>query len=117
ETKQLGLVAMQGPAMVGRGPVMTLAPVELDQYAVWDQMLYEGWRHLRDTFYVNPNDMGVDWDAILERYRSRVEFVGTTSEFNNLYREMLGELGGSHLGFCGGGPTSEAPPEATADSG
>jgi tricorn protease len=117
QSKSLGFVALQGPAAVGGGPVATVAPVSLDQYQIWDQMLYEGWRHLRDTFYRAPSDLGVDWDAVLARYRPRVQFVGTTAEFNNLYREMLGELGGSHLGFYGGGPTSEAPPENTADFG
>jgi tricorn protease len=80
-------------------------------------MLYEGWRHLRDTFYRAPSDIGVDWDGVLARYRPRVQDVGTTDEFNTLYREMLGELGGSHLGFYGGTPTSDAPPENTADFG
>jgi tricorn protease len=117
QSKQLGFAALQGPIVAGGGPVATLCPVNLDQYQIWDQMLFEGWRHLRDTFYKHPAELGVDWDAVLERYRPRVQFCGTTSEFNTLYREMLGELGGSHLGFYGGAPTSQAPPETTADFG
>jgi Tol biopolymer transport system component/C-terminal processing protease CtpA/Prc len=115
--KTLSFVALNGPAAVAGGPLPTVSPVHLDQYAIWDQMLCEGWRHLRDTFYKSPKELGVDWDDVLARYRPRVQDCGTDSEFNDLYREMLGELGGSHLGFYGGSPTSEAPPETTADFG
>src|SRR5439155_26430670 len=108
--KSLGFVALNGAAATGGGPLAVVSPVHLDQRAIWDQMLLEGWRHLRDTLYKPTSELGVDWNAVLARYRPRVQDCGTTDEFNTLYREMLGELGGSHLGFYGGGPSSEAPP-------
>jgi tricorn protease len=117
EDKTLGFVALQGPTAAGGGPVPVTSTVHLDQYEIWDQMLYEGWRHLRDSFYRAPSELGVDWDGVLARYRPRIRDISTTAEYNDLYRQMLGELGGSHLGFFSPGGTSEAPPESTADFG
>jgi tricorn protease len=117
QDKTLGFVALAGPTAAGGGPVAVTSPVHMDQYEIWDQMLYEGWRHLRDSFYRAPAELGVDWNGVLARYRPRVKDISTTVEYNDLYRQMLGELGGSHLGFFSPGGTSEAPPEFTADFG
>jgi tricorn protease len=99
----------------GGGQVGTVARVDFDQYAMWDQMLLEGWRSLRDGFY-DPNMNNVDWAAVLARYRPRVQELGTYDEFSQLMREMLGELNASHLGFFGG-PTNNQASDVTADFG
>ena len=43
------------------GSVPTTARVDYDQYAIWDQMLQEGWRALRDGFYDPNRDWGWNW--------------------------------------------------------
>jgi tricorn protease len=67
----------------------------------WNQMLAEAWRLMRDQFWT-PNMSGVDWLAVLERYKPLVDRVGTRSEFSDLAWEMQGELGTSHCYEFGG---------------
>ena len=54
---------------------------------------------------------------MLKRYLPRVRDCGSPDEFAQLMREMLGELGGSHLGFYSPANTRELPPQTTADFG
>src|SRR5256885_8049086 len=50
---------------------------------------------MRDHFW--RADMGgVDWDAVLERYRPLVDRVGSHEELVDLLWEVQGELGTSH---------------------
>lgn len=111
----IGTPLSGGKPAGGPAPVQTTERVDYDQYAIWDQMLQEGWRALRDGFY-DPKLNAVDWNAVLARYRPRVQELGTYDEFNNLMREMLGELNASHLGFFGGGSDSQSN-DVTADFG
>jgi tricorn protease len=96
--------------------VPTSTRVSYEQHQVWDQVLVEGWRYLREYFY-DPTMNNTDWPAVLARYRSRIPQIGTKDEFGRLYREMLGELGRSHLGYFAFGTHREAPPEITASFG
>src|SRR5262245_17556661 len=56
------------------------------------------WRTINDKFY-DPTFNGVDWDAVRERYRPRVEKAKSYEEFYDLIDAMLAELRTSHTGF------------------
>ena len=107
---------MNGAKSAGQGSLRTVSTMMYDQYQMWDQMLFEGWRHLRDTFY-DRNLHGVDWDEVLKRYRPRVKDCGTIDEYSTLYRQMLGELNASHLSYYPKDNDREAPPDNTGELG
>ncbi|HES57896.1 MAG TPA: PDZ domain-containing protein, partial [Firmicutes bacterium] len=113
EGGRLSYIEMNGPQPGAPGMVPATSHVAYDQWDVWEQVLIEGWRYLSEYFY--DEDMhGVDWEAVLARYLPRVRRLGDTYEFGQLYREMLGELNASHMGFSpAGGSGAEAPPEST----
>ena len=71
--------------------------LRIDTAAERRQMFDEGWRLLRDGFY-DSSMHGIDWPAIHDQYVSLIDPCGTEAEFYNLLREMIGELGASHLG-------------------
>ena len=107
---------MKDSKSTGGGSVATSCDQVIDRYQRWDQMLVEGWRALKDYFY-DPDMMGVDWDDVLARYRPRVREIGTYYEFYTLYREMIDELGASHMGYNVSGSEQVAPSENTAEFG
>ncbi|MBO1336968.1 S41 family peptidase [Streptomyces sp. VRA16 Mangrove soil] len=67
----------------------------VDPAAEWRQMYDETGRLMRDNFW--RADMGgVDWDAVLERYRPVLARVATHDDLVDLLWEVQGELGTSH---------------------
>ena len=112
----LGYATLTGTQVTGGGGVGVTSAVQSDTYRNWEQMLHEGWRHLRDGFY-DQNMQGVDWNDVLARYLPRVREAATPEDFAGLMREMLGELGASHLGFSSKQNSREAPADTTADLG
>lgn len=54
------------------------------------------WQTVNEKFY-DPKFTGVDWKAVGERYRPRVERIRTDAEFLELMQKMLKELPVSHL--------------------
>lgn len=67
----------------------------------WRQMYYEAWRLLRDYFY-DRNMHGVDWRAVLEKYKPAVDRVRTRDELADVFQEMTGELSALHHFVRGG---------------
>lgn len=112
----INFIALNGTNITGSGGYGATSRVTIDQFAIWEQMLHEGWRHLRDSFY-DKSMRGVDWNEVLARYKSRIRNCGSPEEFSQLMRDMLGELGGSHLGYYSRANTREAPADVTADFG
>ena len=107
---------LRGTQASGGGMQPVTSKVALDQYTIWEQVLTDGWRQLRDGLY-DPEMHGVDWQAVLERYLPLVREAGVADDFGTIYRRMLGELGASHLGYYNYGSEVEAPAEITADFG
>ncbi len=107
---------MRGSSVTGGGAVPTRARSEYDTHELWQQLMAEGWRSLRDSFY-DKDMLGVDWEEVYERYSARIPELGTRQEFNTLMRGMLGELGASHLGFYGNGDAPSPPGDSTASLG
>ncbi|MEU0738055.1 S41 family peptidase [Streptomyces sp. NPDC006134] len=81
----------------------------VDPAAEWRQMFEETGRVMRDQFW-RPDMNGVDWDAVLDRYRPVLERVATHDDLVDLLWEVHGELGTSHAyvvprgGYGGGAP-------------
>ncbi|WP_432094455.1 S41 family peptidase [Streptomyces sp. bgisy100] len=67
----------------------------VDPAAEWRQMYDEAGRLMRDHFW-HPGMSGVDWDAVLDRYRPVLARVATHSDLVDLLWEVQGELGTSH---------------------
>jgi tricorn protease len=67
----------------------------------WTEIFDEVWRRFRDYFYV-ANMNGYDWQAIGDRYRQLLPYVGHRSDLNYVISEMIGELNNSHSYIQGG---------------
>ncbi|MFB6371828.1 MAG: S41 family peptidase, partial [Bradymonadaceae bacterium] len=83
-------------------------PVSVQPRQEWGQMLHEAWRLMRDNFW-DEEMVGVDWEAVWERYSPLLDRVATRSEFSDLVWTMQGELGTSHAYEMGG--DYEHPPQ------
>ncbi|MET9892042.1 S41 family peptidase [Streptomyces sp. NPDC006465] len=83
----------------------------VDPAAEWRQMYDETGRLMRDNFW-RPDLGGVDWEAVLDRYRPVLERVATHDDLVDLLWEVQGELGTSHAyvtprGGWGGGDRAQ----------
>ena len=58
-------------------------------------ILDQAWQRAKTAFY-DPKYHGVDWDAVLLRYRPRAQAALTQREVRDIVTEMLGELKASH---------------------
>ena len=75
---------------------MTIDPVK-----EWRQIMRDAWRYQRDNFY-DKGMLGLDWNAIGEKYFAMVESAGDRSDVNYVLGMMIGELGTGHA-YNGGG--------------
>lgn len=69
--------------------------LEVQPVKEWTQMFWDGWRLLRDYFYV-ANMHGVDWPAIGKKYAAYLPRVRSRDELDELLRWMQSEIGSSH---------------------
>lgn len=67
----------------------------------WRQMFTEAWRLERDYFY-DRGMHGVDWQAMLAKYRPLVDRVSTRGELSDLLAQMVSELSALHIFVYGG---------------
>jgi len=91
------------PVKVGDGP-LNLAQMEMriDPRAEWEQIFRETWRVQREYFY-DPKYHGADWQAVLEKYRPLVSFVGHRADLAYLIAVVGGELAVGHSYLLGTG--------------
>ncbi len=68
---------------------------ELDPVAEWQQMFDENGRIMRDHYWRSDLN-GVDWDAVLARYRPLVQRLASHDDLVDLLWEVGGELNTSH---------------------
>ncbi|MDR2118348.1 MAG: PDZ domain-containing protein [Tannerellaceae bacterium] len=61
----------------------------------WMQIFNEGWRAMRDGFYVE-NMHGVDWKAMKQKYEVLVPHVKNRLDLNYVIGEMIAELNCGH---------------------
>ncbi|HSK78444.1 MAG TPA: S41 family peptidase [Thermoanaerobaculia bacterium] len=67
----------------------------------WQQMFREAWRLERDYFY-DTKMHGVDWPAMLEKYRPLSLRVTSRGELDDLLGQMVSELSALHTFVAGG---------------
>lgn len=79
----------------------------VDMRDQWEQIFEESWRVMKYRFY-DENMHGYDWDAIKERYKPMLQYVGENQDLYDLCNEMIGELNASHTGVSGP-PTRSMP--------
>ncbi len=75
--------------------------VLVDLHAEWNQIFNEGWRQMRDFFYME-NMHGVDWKAIHNKYVVLLPYVNHRKDLTYIMGEMIGELNIGHA-YVGGG--------------
>ena len=68
---------------------------EVSPRELWRQMFEENGRIMRDHYWRADMD-GVDWDAVLRRWRPVVESLATHDDLVDLLWETVGELNTSH---------------------
>ena len=69
--------------------------VEIDPPVEWGQMYEEAARLMRDHYWI-ADMAGVDWDALVARYRPLLDQVATRDDLSEVLWELQGELGSSH---------------------
>lgn len=77
--------------------------LRIDPKSEWEEMFWDGWRLIRDYFYVK-NLHGNDWKAIGDKYAKLLPSIRSRDELEQLHRWLLSELTVSHA-FYGGGDT------------
>ena len=68
---------------------------EVSPRVLWRQMFEENGRIMREHYW-RPDMDGIDWDAVLQRWRPVVEAVASHDDLVDLLWETVGELNTSH---------------------
>lgn len=82
----------------------------LESYSISTEILRDRRRHLEMGFelagrmlatrFYDPEMNGLDWEAVVEKYRPVATSAGTSQEFAMALQMMMGKLNASHLGFA-----------------
>ena len=91
--------------------------LRVDPVTEWRQMFDDAWRMHRDHFY-DAALRGVDWNAVRTRYAVLLPRVTDRLELDDLFAQMMGELGALHSQVRGGEyrEAGEAPAQASLGS-
>ena len=90
------------PVKPGEGKLdLTKMEIRVDPRAEWRQMFHEIWQIERSFFY-DPHYHGVDTVAEEAKYKPYLDEVGSRSDLNYLFQEMLGDFSIGHLRGSGG---------------
>jgi|GEM_PF-984403 len=96
-----GIFRVKAPVSVQTGErISFIGTVEVDQKKELGDLFDEAWTALRDGFY-DPKMHKVDWNAMKAKYRPIAVDAENKDEWTNVVRQMLAELGASHLGIYG----------------
>jgi tricorn protease len=79
----------------------------IDPAEEWRQMFVDAWRMQRD-FLFDPDLRGQDWDAIRDKYAPLVERIGDRRELDDIFRQMVAELGVLHSQIRSGDVPSDS---------
>jgi len=92
-----GIVATDRPGVkTGDGPIgVAQLEMHLDPRAEWEQIFKENWRVQREYFY-DEKMHGADWNAVLEKYKPLVAYVGHRADLAYLIATVGGELSVGH---------------------
>jgi tricorn protease len=98
-----GIVATDRPAKVGDGAInVAQLETQVDPRAEWAQIFRETWRIQREYFY-DAKMHGADWQAIYEKYRPLLAYVGHRADLGYLIAMVGGELTVGHSYLTGAG--------------
>lgn len=81
--------------------------VQVSPLEEWTQIFNEAWRMEKEYFYAD-NMHGLDWQAVYDRYRPLVNYLGRREDLNTLIVEMIAELQVGH-NRAGGGDVHKEP--------
>jgi len=96
------IVPADAPAKLGEGKLdLSRMEVRVDPRAEWRQMFHEIWQIERSFFY-DPHYHGVDTVAEEAKFKPYLDQVGSRSDLNYLFQEMLGDFSIGHLRGLGG---------------
>ena len=108
-TNRWGVVGTERPAKVGDGP-LNVAQLEtrVDPRAEWAQIYRETWRIQREYFY-DERMHGANWQAVYDKYKPLLSFVGHRADLGYLIAMVGGELtvGHSYLNGAGDIPSED----------
>jgi tricorn protease len=98
------------PVKVGDGP-LNVAQMEMrvDPRAEWEQIYREDWRIQREYFY-DPKFHGNNWQAIYDKYKVLLPYVGHRADLNYLVAMVGGELTVGHSYLQGAGDVPSEDP-------
>lgn len=97
-----GVFRLRAPERVETGELVPFyGHVEVDIRQELGNLFDEAWSALRDGFY-DPRMHGVNWNELRRKYRDMAIDTENKAEFQNVIRQMIAELGASHLGIGGG---------------
>jgi tricorn protease len=99
---------VQAPTSIeNREKVPFMGEIQVDIRAELGDLFDEAWLRMGEGFY-DPKMHGVDWKKMRAKYRDMAVDAENKDEFQNIIRQMLAELGASHLGINGGLRASNA---------
>ena len=98
EAKTQPINSSQAAAQVDSAPDRTENTLTPEQRQLNIESFDVVWTTIRDKHF-DPNLNGVDWDALRDEYRPKVEQASTMTEARSLISEMIGHLGQSHFGI------------------
>jgi len=105
-----GVYRVRAPAGVTAGErVPFVGQIKIDRKKELENLFDEAWMALKAGFY-DSKMHGVDWDALKKKYRPMAVDAEIKDEFHNVVRQMLAELGASHLGVGGGARDGSVAP-------
>jgi tricorn protease len=84
--------------------------VDVDLYSEGQQIFNDAWRLYRDFFY-DEKMRGVDWPAMRAKYAKLATLCTRREDIYEIIRDMLGELGTSHLWVAPSAAEEPAPEE------
>ena len=103
---QYHIVSSVTPVKPGEGALkLTEVMVNVDPLAEWKQMYHEAWRIQKSYFY-DPGLHGVNLADSEKEYEKYLDSLGSRSDLNYIFQNMLGEMSVGHL--RGGGGTLPA---------
>jgi tricorn protease len=96
------IAAADAPLKPGEGRLdLSKMEVRIDPRAEWRQMFHEVWQ-LERSFFYDPHYHGVDTFAEEAKYKPYLDQLGSRSDLNYLFQEMLGDFSIGHLRGTGG---------------
>ena len=106
-----GVVSTERPGVkVGDGPInVATMEMRVDPRAEWEQIFRETWRIQRDYFY-DEKMHGANWQAIYDKYRPLVDYVGHRADLGYLIAQVGGELTVGHSYLTGSGDVPSEDP-------